>query len=286
VELFEAGDASLVQRHEDVVIFRSLTNALEQGKFVLFAQPITTIASPGHPRHYEILLRMRRDDTSVASPDEFLSAAVRYQLMGLIDRWVITEVISRLEPYAEALAADCRTFWINLSGQTLAQPEFADTLRTQIKTSPLPAHCLAFEITESSAIGNLDRAKRCIQRMRELGCEFALDDFGTGLSSLAYLRELNISKLKIAGKFVSTMSNDPRSDSMVRAVVRMAQQLDLETTAECIENSETARHARALGITYGQGYFYGAPRALQEVLGELAGRWSAGAATTLQAIGA
>jgi diguanylate cyclase (GGDEF)-like protein len=285
VELFEAGDASLVQRHEDVEIFRSLTNALEQGKFILYAQPITTIATPAQPRHYEILLRMQRDDGTVASPDEFLSAAVRYQLMSLIDQWVVTEVISRLEPHAAQLAADRRTFWINLSGQTLAQAEFADTLRTQIKATPVPAPSLAFEITESSAIGNLDRAKRCIRRMRELGCDFALDDFGTGLSSLAYLRELNISKLKIAGKFVSAMSNDPKADSMVRAVVRMAQQLELETTAECIETAETARHARALGITYGQGYLYGQPRSLQEVLAELAGRWGAEGAPTLQAAG-
>jgi diguanylate cyclase (GGDEF)-like protein len=276
IELFEAGDASLVQRHEDVEIFRNVTNALEQGKFILYAQPITRIAAPEHPRHYEILLRMRREDDSVAAPDEFLSAAVRYQLMNVLDQWVISEVIRQLAPHAGPLAADRHTFWINLSGQSLAQADFADMLRTQVKASAVPARSLGFEITENAAIGNLDRAKRCIARLREVGCDFALDDFGTGLSSLAYLKDLNISKLKIAGKFVSNMSNDPKSDSMVRAVVRMAQQLGLRTTAECIENEETARHARALGITYGQGYLFGPPRSLQGLLAELATRWQAG----------
>jgi Amt family ammonium transporter len=273
IELFEAGDASLVQRHEDVEIFRSLTNALDKNKFVLFAQPIVTIGAAEAPRHFEILLRLRRDDDSIASPDEFLSAATRYQFMGLIDQWVIGEVIRQLMPHAAALKAHRHTFWVNLSGQSLAQAEFADSLRTTVKTSDVPAVSLGFEITEGAAIGNLQRAQRCISRLRELGCDFALDDFGTGFSSLAYLRDLNVSKLKIAGKFVSNMSNDPKSDSMVRAVVRMAQQLGLQTTAECIENAETALHAKALGITYGQGYLYGAPRSLQEVLTELAARW-------------
>jgi diguanylate cyclase (GGDEF)-like protein len=273
VELFDTGDPSLVRRHEDVEIFRSLANALEEGKFLLYAQPIVTISAPENPRHYEILLRMRRDDGSVAAPDEFLSAAVRYQLMGLIDQWVIGEVIRQLAPHAGPLATDRYTFWINLSGQSLAQPEFADLLRTMVKSSAVPAHSLGFEITENAAIGNLAHAKRCISRLRELGCDFSLDDFGTGLSSLAYLRELNISKLKIAGQFITTICSDKKSDSMVRAVVHMAQQLNLQTTAECIETADTARHVNVLGITYGQGYLYGTPRSLQSLIAELARDW-------------
>jgi diguanylate cyclase (GGDEF)-like protein len=275
VELFDVGDASLMQRHEDVEVFRQLTAALECGRFVLYAQPIVTLNDPDTVNQYEILLRLRREDDTVAAPDEFLSAAVRYQLMNMIDLWVMDKVLEVLSPHAELLPASQCTFWINLSGQSLAETGFTDSLRAKIRGSAVPARALAFEVTENVVIGNLEPARRCIERLRELGCDFSLDDFGTGLSSLAYLRDLNVSKLKIAGNFVRTMSNDVKSDSMVRAVVRMAQQLQLQTTAECIEDEVTARHARALGITFGQGYLFGAPVPVQELVQRLALTWRA-----------
>ena len=286
VEIFDSGDASLMQRHEDVEVFRRLTGALERGEFVLYAQPIVALSDPQAIHHCELLLRLRRPDGSVAAPDEFLSAAVRYQLMGMIDEWVLDTLLVALAPHADTLAHGACTFWVNLSGQSLAQTDFADTLRAKLRGSPVPAASLAFEITENVAMGHLEPARRCIKRLRELGCDFSLDDFGTGLSSLAYLRELNVSKLKIAGNFVRSMSNDPRSDSMVRAVVRMAQQLSLQTTAECIEDEATARHARVLGITWGQGYLFGAPMPLTELLDRQLPVWQAQASGTSASVSA
>jgi EAL domain-containing protein (putative c-di-GMP-specific phosphodiesterase class I) len=145
-------------------------------------------------------------------------------------------------------------FWINLSGQSLAQAEFADFVRTAVRDADLPSGSIGFEITENAAIGNLEPAQRFMSRLRELGCSFALDDFGTGLSSLKYLKDLRVSMLKIDGSFIRDLLRDPRSDSLVRAVLRVAGELHLETTAECIETPEVALHLSNIGVTYGQGF--------------------------------
>lgn len=266
VELFADTDASLMQRHDDLHVFRDLVDALDAERFQLFAQPLRPLSDPGRATHYEILLRMLDASSSIVMPAKFLSAATRYQLFSRLDQWVITNALASLQPHRERLQARQTTFWINLSGQSLAQPDFADFVRNALHDADLPRGSIGFEITENAAIGNLEQAQRFMRSMRELGCSFALDDFGTGLSSLKYLKDLQVSMLKIDGSFIRDVLRDSRSDSLVRAVLRVAAELDLETTAECIESRDVADHLSALGVTYGQGFELGRPGPLSELL--------------------
>ena len=268
VELFADTDASLMQRHDDLRVFRDLVDALDTDRFQLFAQPLRPLAHPENPTHYEILVRLLETNGSIVLPAKFLSAATRYQLFSRLDQWVITNTLTTLGRHREHLQAHPTIFWINLSGQSLAQPEFADFVRSAVRDANLPRGCIGFEITENAAIGNLEPAQRFMSRLRELGCSFALDDFGTGLSSLKYLKDLQVSMLKIDGSFIRDVLRDTRSDSLVRAVLRVAAELGLETTAECIESREIADHLSAIGVTYGQGFELGRPGPLRDVLAD------------------
>ena len=108
-----------------------------------------------------------------------------------------------------------------------------------------------------------------MERLREIGCRFALDDFGTGFSSLAYLKALPVTMLKIDGSFVRDVIVDPRSQSMVRAIAQLAKTMSMETVAEYVETDEIRRRITSLGVDYGQGFCLGKPHPLTQMLKEL-----------------
>ncbi|MFO1377687.1 MAG: EAL domain-containing protein [Steroidobacteraceae bacterium] len=266
VEVFAPADASLMQRHEDLHVFRELLNALERGRFRLFAQPIVPLDGRPHPLQFELLLRMIDDDDQIIVPGRFLSAAARYQLLGRLDQWVVEQTIEKLVEHRAILERTPATFWINLSGPSVGNAEFTSTTVERITAAALPAGSIGVEITESTAIGNIDGARSFIGRLRDIGCTTALDDFGTGLSSLAYLRALPVAKLKIDGSFVRDLLRDARAESMVRAMLQLARQLRIETVAECIETPEVATRLALLGVTYGQGFHFSEPVPLERIL--------------------
>ncbi|MEZ5532171.1 MAG: bifunctional diguanylate cyclase/phosphodiesterase [Steroidobacteraceae bacterium] len=270
VELFAQNDASLVQRRDDLQVFRDLTDAFAQNRFVLYAQPIESLWDPTRPRRHEILIRMRDQAGAPVSPSRFISAATRYQLLPQLDRWVVGRAIAMLDPHAAVLRSRNVCFSINVSAQSLVQPDFADFVRTALKGAAVPPELLVFEFTESAAISDIAAAQRFIERVGALGVHFALDDFGTGFSSLAYLKSLPVSALKIDGSFVRDILTDDRSEGVVRAVLQIAGQLGLDTVAEYVETDAIAERLRSLGVTYGQGYAFGAPVPLDIVLAGLA----------------
>jgi EAL domain-containing protein (putative c-di-GMP-specific phosphodiesterase class I) len=127
---------------------------------------------------------------------------------------------------------------------------------------------LSFEISEAAIIADLDAARRFITLMREAGCPCSIDDFGTGATSLAYLASLPVTSLKIDGVFVRDLVHDRRAESMVRAILQIARQLELETVAENVESEAAASQLAALGVTYGQGIALGPPVPFDTVLAD------------------
>jgi len=270
VEVYQASDQSLIRRCEDVNIAPSLRAALAEGRVMLEAQLIAPLPGNGGDRpHFELLLRMIDDNGQIVGPSRFLSAAKRYQLMPEVDQWVIGETLAKLSPHAELLADAPVVFAVNLSGQSLGEPEFIDELIARIRSSGINPRVLCFELTESEAIVNLDRAEEMIQRLRALGCSVALDDFGTGLSSLAYLRKLSVDILKIDGSFVRDVLKDPRAESMVQAIAQLARSMQLTTVAEYVETDEIRLRVARLGVIYGQGFAIAKPVPMAEVIEDL-----------------
>ncbi len=269
VELFEEADASIIRRHSDINVTVQLREALRTGRFRLDLQPILPLQGGHKEPHFEVLLRMLADDGHTIYPEKFLSAAARYQLMPAIDRWVIEHAIGMLAENAALLRQHSARFTVNISGPSLAQADFGDFVESTIRASGLPSDSFCFELTETAAVANMGRAEVFMRRLRDLGCQFALDDFGTGFSSLAYLKALPVSMLKIDGSFIRDVLIDARSQSMVRAIAQLARTMCMETVAEYVETEEIRRRVAALGVDYGQGFCLGKPQPAADVLKDL-----------------
>ena len=270
VEVYQPSDASIVRRHADIGMAGQLREAIDSGRLHLDAQLILPFAASDCARpHYELLLRMTGEDGHTVGPDSFLSAATRYQLMPVIDRWVMAHVIEALQPRAGILEGKALGFAINFSGQSLNDDTFADHLVKSISASGLDPELFCFELTENATVANLARTEALMRRLRQLGCGVALDDFGTGLSSLSCLRQLPVTMLKIDGSFVRDVLKDARAESMVRAIAQLARSMSISTVAEYIETEAISARIAELGVDYGQGFAIGRPIPLADLLTEL-----------------
>jgi diguanylate cyclase (GGDEF)-like protein len=270
VEVYQPSDVSIMRRHADIGIALKLREAIDSGRLHLVAQLILPLAAAESARpHYELLLRMTDESGQMVGPDTFMSAATRYQLMPVIDRWVISHVIEALKPRAGVLEGKALGFAINFSAQSLTDDSFADWLIETLAGSGLDPELFCFELTENATVSNLTRAEALMRRLRRLGCGVALDDFGTGLSSLSCLRQLPVSMLKIDGSFVRDVLKDPRAESMVRAIAQLARSMSIITVAEYIETEAIGARIAELGVDYGQGFAIGRPIPLADLLTEL-----------------
>jgi diguanylate cyclase (GGDEF)-like protein len=266
VESYEVHDSSINRRIDDIAIVGRLRTALEKGNFRIFGQPIAPLLQPEEVRRYETLLRLIDEKGRLVLPGQFMSSATRYQLLPQIDRCVIGEVLTRLAAAKQQPQFEPMHLSINLSGPTLGDPTFLDWLVAQIDSSGVPGDWLTFELTETAAVSNLEHAQRLMARLGELGCRFALDDFGTGLSSLAHLKALDFSMLKIDGAFIRDILHNDRSHSLVQAVAQLAHGMGMETVAEYVETPEICMRLIELGVQFGQGYAIGRPRPLDRIL--------------------
>ncbi len=262
VEVYDADDRSIIRRADDIRVVAHLQNALEQDGFELVAQPIVPLHDRAGSAYHEILLRMRGDDGETLRPSSFMSAAERYQLMSRLDRWVIDRAIT-------LIARDGRDrgrFAINLSGQSLGDDEFLDFVLARIDASALRPGTLCFEITETAAVANLERAKTFIGTLRARGCRFSLDDFGAGLSSFAYLRDFEVDALKIDGSFVRDVNTNRVSEAMVAAITQVARVMGLDTIAEYVNSAGVRGKVAELGVDFAQGFHIGEPMPLADTL--------------------
>jgi diguanylate cyclase (GGDEF)-like protein len=270
IEVFQDADQSIIRRSTDIIVVQALHEALAADRFALFAQPILPLCAEHTEPRFEFLLRMVSENSELLPPEKFLSAAERYQLLPAIDRWVVKNALAALAGHAGALAGRAMRFSMNISGASIASEEFLEFLEGSIADSGLPPQILCFELTETSAVSNLERANKLMKKLGALGCTFALDDFGTGLSSLAYLKALPVSVLKIDGAFVRDAGTNQRTESMVRAIAQLARTMGMETVAEYVETDDLRTRMTALGVDYGQGFAIGRPVPIDQVLGDLA----------------
>jgi diguanylate cyclase (GGDEF)-like protein len=270
VEIFQDSDQSIIRRHTDILVIGKLREALDNDNFRLDAQPILPLrGNYGRPR-FELLIRMLGDRGEIIPPGKFLSSAERYQLMPAVDRWVVRRACEVLGEHSAAVGEEIARFAINLSGQSLQDETFLGFVVDQIKATSLPPGVLCFELTETATIGNLEKAQVFMRTLQELGCQFALDDFGTGVSSLAYLKDLQVNYIKIDGSFVRDVIANARSESMIKAIAQLAKVMCMETIAEYVETDVLRGRMADLGVDYGQGFAMGKAQPLDDLLQELA----------------
>jgi len=269
LEIYDSDDRSIVRRYDDMQLVARIQQVLDGEEFGLVAQPIIALTDADAPARFEILLRMRdRDDNEVSSSALF-SAAERYQLMPQIDRWVVSRVLRKLGECVDYLERSGTIFAINLSGQTLGDDDILRFVQDEIESNAIPPGSLCFEVTESAAVSNHEKAKIFIDSLRDRGCHFSLDDFGAGLSSFAYLKNFRVDTLKIDGNFIRDITENRISKAMVAAITQVAKVMKLQTVAEYVETDEVKAVVREMGVDFGQGYALGKPVDFGSVLSDL-----------------
>ena len=244
-----------------------IRRALADERFELHAQPIIALAPEDDPDPipaFELLLRMRGDDDELIPPAAFLPIAERFDLVGAIDRWVVGHAVALVRREHEA--GRPVSLSVNLSGATMGDADFAGWLEGLLTDNPVPPQRLIFEITETAAIVNLDRARALAETLRRLGCLLALDDFGAGFASFTYLKHLRFDVLKIDGEYVRGLRDNLTDRLVVEAVVAIARGLGTPSLAEFVTDSDTLDAVRALGVDYAQGFHLGRPVPVDEAL--------------------
>lgn len=255
VQVYDAGH-ELVARHQNQLHwFSRIHSALESNRFVLYAQKIDALSVQAKKDglHYELLIRMLGEEGEIIPPGEFLPAAERYNLMPLIDRWVVRNAFQWIAVNAGKRQA-IGLCSINVSGASLCDEQFCDFVLKQFHEFHLAGEKICFEITETMAIQNLQKTLEFMEKMKALGCRFSLDDFGAGFSSYGHLRSLPVDFVKIDGQFVKQMANDPIDFAMVKSINELGHLMQRQTIAEFVEDDFTIEKLKALGVDYAQGY--------------------------------
>lgn len=261
-------DQAMRARHGETQWAARLEHALDEDRFVLYAQRIEPLDGHSHGLHAEVLLRMIDSDGSLVLPGAFLPAAERFHYASRLDRWVLRHAIRAMRALDDPTSV--QTLCINLSGQSIGDRAFhRQAMQRLLEAGPDLCHRLCLEITETATVTNMADASVFIDQARALGVRIALDDFGAGASSFGYLKNLNVDLLKIDGQFIRDLIDDPLDDAAVRCFVDVARVVGVKTVAEFVDRSEILERVRAIGIDYAQGFFLHRPEPIGALIGSM-----------------
>ena len=259
IHVYSEGSFEVAQRHQEMQRIVELNHAFDEGRFVLYQQPIQSLnPDKNGPEHFcEVLVRMIDEDGFPVLPANFLPTAERYNLATQLDTWVVNGALDWLVSDPEIRCT------INLSGMSVADENFLRFMLDVIDEKEVDASRICLEITETAAIQNLSKANHFIHQLRDCGCFFALDDFGSGLSSFAYLKTLPVDYLKIDGFFVRDMMEDRINYELVKSINDVGHVMGKRTIAEFVENDATLEALKETGVDYAQGYNIAMPRPIK-----------------------
>jgi diguanylate cyclase (GGDEF)-like protein/PAS domain S-box-containing protein len=261
VVVYSARDEALARHTGEIQWLQRLQGALKENRFHLYQQVIVPAHGDDGGPALEVLLRLQDEAGHELPPSEFMRAAERYRLMGLVDRWVVQTTFAALGRGAIPVPAH-RSVAINISGQTLGDAQFLEFVVECFDTSGVAPAQVCFEINESAVVANLDHARRFVGVLHGMGCQFALDDFGSGVGSFSNLKNLPLDYLKIDGSFMRNLERDTVNQAMVAAMIKLARTLNFKVIAEQVEDAASVEVARRMGVDYLQGYAIGRPQPL------------------------
>ena len=240
------------ERKQNVAIADDIIRALNDRRMMIALQPIVTSRSH-EPELYECLLRMRRMDGSVVSAGEFIPVAEQFGLAKLIDHRVLELAIELLRTMPKVKLA------LNVSAATTTNPEWISALESLTGKDRSILERITIEITETTAISDVKAAIEFVSSLKTLGCRVALDDFGAGYTSFRSLRDLGFDMVKIDGSFIENLGTDAEDEMFVRTLIDLARSFGVVTVGEWVGDERTVQLLEKAGVSYMQGYFFGAP---------------------------
>jgi diguanylate cyclase (GGDEF)-like protein/PAS domain S-box-containing protein len=261
IVVYSARDEALARQSGEIQWLQRLQSALKENRFHLYHQPIVPVFGEDHGPAMEVLVRLQDEAGNDVPPSEFVRAAERYRLMGLVDRWVVQTTLTALGRGVINIPPN-RSIGINISGQTLGDVQFLEFVVDCLDNTGVSPSQVCFEITESAVVANLDHARRFVGVLHGMGCQFALDDFGSRVGSFSNLKNLPMDYLKIDGSFMRNLARDSVNQAMVTAMIKLARTLNFKVIAEQVEDAAALDIARRMGVDYVQGFAVGRPRPL------------------------
>ncbi len=265
IHIHHDGDEEIAAEQDQMSWVAHINRALEEDKFVLFAQQILALDKNDKYPRYEVLLRMLDKKEQLIAPGLFLPAAERFKLSRKIDVWVFEKVIAILMEY-ESIDFQLS---VNVTADLFSDANLTNDIVEKIRKYPHIADRLCVEITESTAISHMSNAKKVIQQLRSVGVKVALDDFGTGVSSFGYLQQLPIDFIKIDGRFIRNCSSSSADQAIIKCIYEVAKSMGKLTVAEYVESDEIKSFLQKIGINYAQGFGIKKPEPLDDVLNQL-----------------
>jgi EAL domain-containing protein (putative c-di-GMP-specific phosphodiesterase class I) len=232
-----------------------LQRAIDDDELEALFQPIIELGT-GRIVGAEALLRWIHPTEGRLTPDKFLPMAEESGFVADLDAWILKKACGRAASWNKQFGLDLGIS-VNLSGRSLQREDLVDSVASVLQETGLKPQSLVLEMTESVFVQSRDAKK--LRELKDLGIRLALDDFGTGYSSLNYLRRFPIDILKIDRSFVGELGARTRGGNLTKAIVQMAEALQLVTIAEGIETQEQAAYLVELGVTRGQGFLYHRP---------------------------
>ncbi len=237
----------------------ALRLAIERQEFQLYYQPIFSLKTQ-RLLGCEALLRWLHPEQGMIPPDEFVPIAEDTGLMVAIDKWVIREACRQMQFWRQChlIPADA-IISVNLSAAQFLQPDLIAQINKVLQESSLPSTNLKLEITETVVIQNPQQVIETIKTLRNQGISLSIDDFGVGYSSLSYLQQLPVNILKIDRSFINDIHQSQQQYGIVEAIMRLAENLNIQVIAEGIEQAEQLQCLKQLGCQFGQGYIFARP---------------------------
>lgn len=259
---------------------QELRTALEKREFQLYYQPILSLKT-NQLASFEALIRWCHPKRGLILPGEFLPVAEASGLILSIENWVLNEACVQLKQWHEKYPHYGNvSVNVNVSSRQFAQPNFVRDVVAALHKSGLDPETLKLEITENVLISNYSAANVVFAQLRELGIQLQIDDFGSGYSSLGYLQHFPISAVKIDKSFIDGMGKGRKGTELIRAIVSMTRELDMDAIAEGIETNEQLHELKGLLCTFGQGFLLSKPlnkAAAEEILASQGDREKQGA---------
>jgi len=251
---------------DEIRLEHDLARAISAGTLVLYYQPIIDL-STRRLDGFEALVRWQHPERGWLSPLSFIPLAEESGLIRGLTQWALAQAAEAASTFEAAMPPGAHRppfVAVNVSGHDLLDPEFSDFLAKTVGPDRLARGQIKIEVTESVFVRNPDAARACLDQCRALGAGIAIDDFGTGYSNLSYLHSLPITALKIDRSFVMNLAADEGSRKIVRTILRLADDLDIQTVGEGIEDLQSAKDLAAMGCMFGQGYYFARPMPLAD----------------------
>ena len=241
----------------------ALRNALKRTDELLpYFQPIVSVES-GELLALEALVRWHQPGGRVIAPGEFLPDVEGLRLIGRLDLYMLTSVAMIL---AQPEHANWPAVHVNCSSYSMTRPDFANEVLALLARHGVEPSRICLELTEGALVAEPAIARLTMQQLADNGMSVMLDDFGAGFSSLSYVHQYRFSGLKIDKSFILELTTSARSRAIVRAIVRMAESLDLSVVAEGVEDQATLDLLREMGAGQAQGYHFAKPMGLEALL--------------------